>query len=386
MPNDRADVLRDQTAIVGVGFTDFTQNSGKTVLELALEACKNAIDDAGLDTRQIDGVICYMYDDSAPPGQVAGALGLGVNHCSLHSNSGGDSPPQVTGWAAMAVVTGLADAVLVYRALNGRSGIRIGGSGGRTVPSGRPTAGGAGQFTSIYGLAGPIANYAMMARPHLAKHGLTSADLAPVAVMMREHAQLNPRAITYGRPMTVEDHQNSRMVVDPYRLFDCCFEVDGGVALVVTSAERARDLKHQPVYIRGVAYSGGGLDPEGATYAKTTAPRVLAAADVELGAIDVACISDDYTWTFLGQLEDYGWAGGGEGAAWVREGRGRLQGGEPVCNPHGGQLSEGFLHDMNQISEAVIQLRGEAGDRQVPDAEVALATGTAGRSGIILRR
>ncbi len=386
MAGERAAALRDQTAIVGVGLTDFSERSGKTVLELALEAGKNAIDDAGLTNTDIDGVVCYMYSDSAAPGQVASTLGIGEGHLSLHSNSGGDSPPQVTGWAAMAVATGMADTVLVYRALNGRSGMRIGGSGGPTVPAGRPTASGEGQFTSIYGMAGPIANYAMLARPHMAKYGLTNADLAPVAVMMREHAQLNPRAITYGKPMTIEDHQNSRMIVDPYRLFDCCFEVDGGVAFIVTTAERAKDLKHPPVYIRGVGYSSGALDPDGATYAKTTAPRVLAAADVELGDIDVACISDDYTWTFLGQLEDYGWAGGGEGSAWVSEGRGKIEGGDVACNPHGGQLSEAFVHDMNQISEAVFQLRGEAGDRQVAGAEVALATGTAGRSAIILRR
>lgn len=375
--------ISGQTAIVGVGYTAFTPNSGKSVLSLAAEACKNAIEDAGLSPQQIDGIGCYsLYGDSVGPGELGNALGAENLHASLNLNSGGDTPPVLIGYAASLVYGGMANYMVVYRALNGRSGTRIGGTG--RGGAGAQRMGGSSQFSAIYGFSGPPAGYAMHGQAYLARFGKTNRDFATTAVMMRRHAQKNPRAIMYGRPMTVEDHQNSRWIVHPFRLFDNCVEVDAAVALVVTTKRRAQSLKHRPVYIAGSAHGEGEGSP-GDSWARWSGPPAMKMAGVTAKDVDVACISDDYTFTFLSQLEDFGFCKKGEGPDYVSAGR-ATYGGSVVCNPHGGQLSEGFVHDMNQVGEAVVQLRGEAGDRQVPNAEIALVSGTFGHSCAILTR
>jgi acetyl-CoA acetyltransferase len=293
---------------------------------------------------------------------------------------------QIVAFAAMAVATGLARHVLVYKAINGRSGRRMGGTG---------TAGAAAgdrQYVLPFGMHGAAAQFALLAQEYVHRYGVRPEKVGSVAVTLRQHAQLNPGARFHGRPLTLDDYLASRMVVEPFRLLDCCVEVDGACALLVTSAERARDLRQHRVLVRATAYGYRGMpvgnprqQPGWHGSSRWTAPRLWARAGMEAGDVDVAGLCDDYTYTFLPQLEELGWCGPGEAADFCAEGNIAL-GGRIPCNTNGGQLSEGFLHGLNQFVEAVRQLRGEAGERQVPGAEVALVTGTYGASAAILRR
>jgi acetyl-CoA acetyltransferase len=210
-------------------------------------------------------------------------------------------------------------------------------------------------------------------------------------VTFRENAQRNPHARMRGKPLTVEDYLASRMIVDPFRLLDCCVEVDGAVALLLTTTERARDLPSTPVLLRAFAYGYRGMSvanprqqPGWHGSGRVVAPRLYERAGLTADDIDLAQLCDDYTYSFLPQLEEYGWCGPGEAAAFCRDGHIAATGTIP-CNVNGGQLSEGFMHGLNNVVEAVVQIRGRAGERQIPDIRTALVTGTNGASAAILR-
>jgi len=382
--------LRDKYAIAGIGYTDFTSNSGTTVLNLALQACRNAVLDAGIDMSEVDGVVSFNFGDSVPSIAVATGLGLPAARYAVEFSSGGNAANLIVQTAAAAIEAGLAKNVLCFRAMNGRSGFRLGG--GRDLNSRGIT-----QYTAPFGWITYPQAMAMWCRRHMIKYGTTSEQLGTVAVTFRRNAQLNDRAMMR-TPITLADHQASRMIVDPFHLLDICLESDGACATLVTSAERAKDLRHKPVYIMGAAYGGGpnqGDDLFDAirwtdhahNYAKYIADDLWRSAGVGPKDIDVAEIYDCFTYSVLMQLEGLGFCKEGEGGAFVQNGRIDRDGELPL-NTHGGLLSEAYIHGFNHVIEAVEQLRGTAGSRQVPDAEIALTTAGAMTCGsaLVLRK
>jgi acetyl-CoA acetyltransferase len=360
-----------------------------STLTLALRAIRAALDDAGLATSDVDGVACHRVGDSVQAAIVAHALGISDVRYHLDLFGGGSTSASVVGSAAMAVATGMAECVVCWRAVNARSGFRMGGTG-RAAPDTVEF-----QYQAPYGFATPPQQFAMATRAYLDAHGVTAEDLGRVAITQRRHAVANERALMR-TPLTMQEYLASRWVVEPLRLFDCCLETDAAVALVVTSAERAADLAHAPVLVSGAAWGSGHTLYSNrradltTTAAAEMAPRLYAMAGVGPDEIDVAELYDAFTPLVLLQLEDYGFCKKGEAAGLVADGVTALGGALPV-NTHGGHLSEGYVHGLNHVAEAVAQLRGECGERQVRGAEVALSTGQPGyvagsTSAVILRR
>jgi acetyl-CoA acetyltransferase len=368
--------LRDKYAIAGIGYTDFTSDSGTTVLNLALHACRNAVLDAGIDMSEVDGVVSYHFGDSVPSIAVATGLGLPAARYAVEFSSGGNAANLIVQTAAAAIEAGLAKNVLCFRAMNGRSGFRLGG--GRDLNSHGIT-----QYTAPFGWITYPQAMAMWCRRHMIEYGTTSEQLGTIAVTFRRNAMLNDRAMMR-TPITLAEHQASRMIVDPFHLLDICLESDGACATLVTSAERAKDLRHKPVYIMGAAYGGGpnqGDDlfdairwPDHShNYARYIADDLWRSAGVGPKDVDVAEIYDCFTYSVIMQLEGLGFCPEGEGGAFVQNGRIDHDGELPL-NTHGGLLSEAYIHGFNHVIEAVEQLRGAAGPRQVPGAEIALTT------------
>lgn len=370
--------MRDAAAVAGVGFSDYSRASGVSTLSLAVDAIVAAVADAGLTLADVDGLATHHVNDSAPLSEVATALGLEDVAWYNEELGGGSRAPAVLAQAARACIAGSARHVVCYRALNGRSGPRMGGSGGaRTLPSSHL------QFQVPYGLVSPVQIYGLAARAHMAAYGTTAEDLGQVAVQQRANAAKNPRALMTA-PMTMDDYLASRWVAEPFRLLDCCLETDAACAVVVTTTDRARDLTQPPVAIRawasaigpdGFARNNGG-DLTSSTSAQV-APRLFAMAGLGPQDVDVAELYDAFTFAVLVQLEDYGFCPKGEGGPLVSSGATALDGALPV-NTHGGFLSEAYVHGFNHVAEAVLQLRGQAGERQVEGCEVALSTAMPG--------
>ncbi|GAA3168943.1 thiolase C-terminal domain-containing protein [Nonomuraea roseoviolacea] len=381
--------FRDRTAVAGVGYTPFTKDSGVSTLTLACRAVLSALDDAGLGPGDVDGLATHRVGDSAPPTLVGPALGIRDLSWHLDQFGGGSVSHAVVGQAALAVAAGVAETVVCYRAINARSEFRMGGTG-RALPASPEV-----QYQAPYGLFAPPQQYAMYARAHMLKYGTTAEHFGRQAVTQRANAVKNPRALMRA-PITLDDYLASRWIAEPFRLLDCCLETDGACALVVTTAERARDLRRPPVLVSAAAWgggeshlSGGPADPT-TTAAAALAPRLYGQAGLGPREVDVAQIYDCFTYSVIVQLEDYGFCPKGEGGPYVASGATALDGELPV-NTHGGFLSEGYVHGMNHVAEAVSQLRGDAGDRQVPGAEVALSTAQPGyvlpaTSALILRK
>lgn len=367
-------------ALVGIGRTTYSRNSGRTPLAMAVEACRGALDDAGMPAGEVNGVITFATPgDSAPTGQIA--YGLGLEGCGylLDVSGGGNVASVVVNQAAMAVEAGAADAVLVYRSLNSRSGKRFG------TFTGSVDVEGPGQYAGPHGYLAPGQWFAMWARRHMHQYGTTYEDLGAIAVLQRSHAARNPWAIQR-TPISIEDYLNGRWIYDPFRIFDCALEADGACAVLVTTMDRARDLKHAPVRLLGHAFytgSGGFQDqyPDMTTmYSAHVAPRLWGVTGLKPSDMDVACLYDCFTYTVMATTEDYGLCEKGDAGNFYRDGR-ATYGGEVVVNPHGGLLSEAYIHGLNHTYEAVAQLRGEAGERQVPDARLCLVSAGAGPYG-----
>ena len=381
--------LRDSTAIVGIGYTEFSKNSGVSTLTLGLRAIMAALDDAGLALSDVDGLATFRVGDSVLPTILAQSLGLRDLHYYLDQFGGGSVSHAIVGQAALAVHAGIADTVVCYRALNARSEFRMGGTGRPLVDAVET------QYQAPYGYFTPPQQYAMAAMAHMERFGTTQEQLGAVAVNQRANAVLNDRALMRV-PMSLADYLASRWVVEPFKLFDCCLETDGAVALVITSAERARDLKQTPVLIRGASWGSGQTlysneqpDPT-RTAAADMAPRLFEMAGVGCSDFDLLELYDCFTYSVLVQLEDYGFCKKGESGPFAETGALALSGSLPV-NTHGGFLSEGYVHGLNHITEAVSQLRHDAGERQVPGAQLALTTAQPGyvsgsTSALVLRR
>src|SRR5258708_1923044 len=368
--------LRDKYAIAGIGWTDYSKNSGRTVRSLASEACLNAIGDAGLSVKDIDGFVSFNFNDSVPAISVATEIGVPAARYANDFLSGGNAANMIILTAAAAIEAGLAENVLCYRAMNGRSGFRLGG--GRDL-----SAYGITQFTAPFGWITYPQAMAMWCRRHMIEYGTNAEQLGEIAVTFRENAMLNPRAMQRD-PMSMDDYMGSRMIVDPFRMYDICLETDGACAVLVTRAEKARDLAQKPVYISGGAYGGGpdqGEDlfdairrPDPShNYAKYIADDLWRSAGMGPADIDVAEIYDCFTYSVIMQLEGLGFCRDGEGGEFVRGGR-IARTGELPMNTHGGLLSEGYIHGLNHGVEAVQQLRGQARPRQIARAATCLTT------------
>ena len=335
----------------------------------------------------VDGLVTHSVGDATPAASVGAALGIADPHLLLDLTGGGSMSMATVGAAAMAVATGQAETVVCWRALNARSEFRMGGTG-RAAPTLVEF-----QYQVPYGLLTPPQQYALVGRAYLAASGAGEEDLGRVAITQRENALRNPRAMMR-TPLSMEQYLASPWISEPLRLFDCCLESDAGIAVVVTSAQRARDLAQPPVLIRAAATGGGhsffGTRTDYAVSAAADmAPRLYRNAGLGPEDIDIAELYDAFTPLVLMQLEDYRLAPRHGAAELIASGATALDGRLPV-NTHGGHLSEGYLHGLNHVAEAVLQLRGQAGERQVPNAEVALCTGQPGyvsgvTSAVILR-
>ena len=381
--------VRDAAAIAGIGMTEFSANSGVSELTNTVRAAKLACEDAGVDPRQVDGFGSFnSYGEGPSAVIVAGAMGNPEPpNILMLPPFGGNMTAMILGFAAMAVASGTARYFLIYRAINGRSEMRIGGTGTTTTH-----APGDRQFTQPFGMHGAAANFGMNAREYIHRYNVKEEDAAAVAVTFRIHAQRNPHARMYGRALTTADYLSSKYVVEPLRLLDCSVEVDGAAALLICAASEAWDLKQPPILIHAAAYGYRGMSPGNPRQqpgwhgsGRFVAPRLFARTEMTIRDIDVAGLADDFSYSFLPQLEDFGWCEPGQAAPFCADGQIDL-GGTIPCNTSGGSLSEGTMHGLNLITETVTQLRGAGGARQVPDAEVALVTGTNGASAAILRR
>ena len=370
--------LSGKAAVTGVGDTDFTHDQpGRTILELQLQASLAALRDAGLHPREIDGIVMPMGGGATVAEDFVTNLGIPDLQFSTTTPLGGAGAVAAVQCAAAAVATGLCRHVLMPLGRLGRSGSnqRI-GARIQAMPQFRTV----GEFESPMGAMAPAQFYAPMARRHMELYGTTSRQLAEIAVTTRRHAILNGNA-RMRQPLSVEDHQASRIIADPFHLFDCSLESDGACAVIVSAADVARDMAKPRVLVTGVA-EGHPDSPSAITQrpdmtrvglAKAAA-RAFAMAGVTPADIDVAEIYDCFTWVVLCQLEDMGFCAKGEGGAFVEGGALRLDGRLPV-NTHGGLLSQAHMAGMNHVVELVRQLRGEAGAAQVRDAAVGLVTG-----------
>ena len=382
LEDGRMSLTRGKAAIAGIGQTEFSKESGRSELQLACEAVKAAIDDAGLKPSDVDGIVTFTMDTSDEI-EIARNVGIGDLTFFSRVHHGGGAAAGTVVQAAMAVATGTADVVVCYRAFNERSGFRFGGSGAR------PTAE-TPLFLANYapfGLLTPAAWVALHAQRYMSTYGVTNEDFGRISVVDRAHAARNPDAWFYERPITLEDHQDSRWVIEPVlRLLDCCQESDGGVALVVTTAERARDLRQPPAVIAAAA-QGAAADGEMMTsYYRddiTGLPEMGVVADklwrdsgLKPADIQTAFLYDHFTPFVFMQLEELGFCGRGEAKDFATVERLSLGGDLPI-NTNGGLLGEAYIHGMNGITEGVRQVRGTSCN-QVDDVEHVLVTSGTG--------
>ncbi len=369
-----------QACIIGIGQTDFCRKpgSGMTQLGIQLKASAAALDDAGLRGKDVDGIMPFPNLGHAE----AFAANLGCENLRYASiiHMGGAAPCASLQAAGAAVTTGMANYVLIPAGWNGYSGARVKQTVSQDTAS-IPGGAIARDFYLPFGLTVPPQWYSLMARRHMHEYGTTAEQLGCIALAMRKHAQLNEAAVMHGKEMTMEDYLASPMLADPYRVFDCCIETDGAAAVIVTTVERARDLDKTPVMIRGAA-AGQPYPADEITNRKDifqtgltiAAPEAFAAAGVKPSDADFAMIYDCFTFEVLQQIEEVGFCKRGEGGAFVEGGRIEL-GGELPINTHGGLLSEAHVLGMSHIVEAVRQLRGTAGERQIDGAELGVVTG-----------
>jgi acetyl-CoA acetyltransferase len=377
-------------AIVGIGQTEFSKDSGRSELQLAAEASLSAIKDAGLNPADIDGMVTFGSDSND---ELALMRNLGVPQLrwTARTRGGGGGSAATLQLASAAVMSGMANNVLVYRAFNERSGGRFGQPMSADPGARRSGPMGPWMWYIPYGLDTPAKIYSLWTQRYMHKYGVENVDFGRYTVSARKHAATNPAAWFYERPITLEDHQNSRWIVEPIlRLLDCCQESDGGVAVVVTSADRARDLPQTPVVIEAAdqahIMNGDELfdfylgDRAAFPEAGELGKQMWNTTGLKPGDIDVAMIYENFSPLVFLQLEAFGFCGPGEAKDFIKEGNLDIDGALPT-NTHGGLLGEGYIHGVNNILEAVRQLRGTAVN-QVPDAEHVLVA--AGRSGAIL--
>ncbi|MEE4661233.1 MAG: lipid-transfer protein [Halieaceae bacterium] len=385
--------IRDKAVIAGIGNTEFSKNSGVSELSLAVQAIKAACDDAGLHPSAIDGMATFTMDNNDEI-EVARALGCGDLSFYGRAHYGGGAATGALHQAVMAVATGMAETVAVYRALNGRSGHRYsGGVSGEIVTADAIHWG----WYMPYGLLTPASWVAMFTTRWMHQTGITEDAFYAVAKATRDYAVTNPAAFFYGKPFDRAEYDAQRLIARPLKLYDCCQESDGGSAVIVTTPERARDLKQPGVSVRGVAQCAAKDQEQMTSFYReefAVSPEIALAANdcyamAGLGPddIDAAVIYDAFTPTVLWQLEAWGFCARGESGDFVIDGA-LAPGGRLPTNTHGGQLSEAYIHGVNGIVECVKLLRGSSVNQPDKAIEHALVTSGAGvpTGGAILGR
>jgi len=390
--------VKGDACIVGVGTTRYGKR-GELFDENPVDQIREALDlalaESGLSRRDVDGFATYSVE-KLDPSVLAPALGIpAVNYSSMVHGGGGGGTCGAVANAAAAVIAGQADVVMVYKFITQPPHARFGAAYGSAQVAADPLS----DFHRPFGLISPAQFFSLLLRRHMYLYGTTPLHLAEVAVSTRRNAMRNPKALKRDE-LTVEQHQRARMIADPFRLFDCCQETDGGAVILVTSAERARDLKQKPVHIMAGAMGGDSLWGQGLTSQNQPeeiyvsaghahmAKRLYAQAGITPDDVDVALLYDHFTGMVLLQLEDYGFCKRGESGALVASGAIRWPDGRIPVNTHGGNLSEVYLLGMTHVIEGVRQLRGEA-VCQVPAAEIALVTAGPSNlpsSSLLLRR
>jgi acetyl-CoA acetyltransferase len=355
--------LRGKYAIVGVGETDYTRGSGRTTRALGTEAVRNAVYDAGLSMADVDGMLSYSGNDSTMSPTIAGDLGIRLNF-HMDVIGGGSSTEALIGIAMGVIEAGMCNTVVIFRAMNGFSQFRIGGTG---RDGGGRLAGGS-LFSQGIGLSSAGQMFAQSFMRHMYDYGTTPEQVAMVKVVHSEHASNNPKAY-YKNRVSVDDVLGSRFICKPLHLLDCCVETDNGTALVVTRIDRARDCRHTPAVIQSVVgrcckpradmhYQSGPISTVAGSYAKDI---LWPNAGVGPEDIQVTGAYDAFTFTTLLQLEDYGFCKKGEGGDYVSNGTTRLGGARPN-NTSGGHLCEGYTHGIAMVIENVRQLRHDVDD------------------------
>ena len=355
--------LRDKYAIVGVGETTYTRGSGKTTRALGTWAVRNALEDAGLKASEVDGMLSYSGNDSTFSTFIAGDVGIRLNFY-MDVFGGGSSTEALIGIAIGVMEAGMCKAVVIFRAMNGYSQVRIGGTGARSMAA----VVGDQIHQRAYGWQSAGQMFAPTFMRHMYDYGTKPEQVATVKVIHSEHASNNPKAF-YKKRYTVDEVLNSRIICKPLHLLDCCVETDNATAIIVTRAERARDLRHPRTLIRAIAgrvskpridmhYQAGPISTVAGRYAREI---LWPNAGVMPEDVDVTGSYDAFTFTTMLQLEDYGFCRKGEGGDYVSNGTMRL-GGKRPNNTSGGHLCEGYTHGMNMVIENVRQLRHDVDD------------------------
>ena len=372
--------LRDAGAIVGIGATEFSKDSGRSEMRLVVEACEAAIADAGLQPSQVDGMVTFTADTN-PEIEVARNLGIGELSFFSRIHHGGGAACGTIQQAVLAVNAGVADYVVAYRGFNERSGNRFGaGVQGRPPMATAESAHFA--WYAPFGLLTPAQWVAMFAQRYLHEYGATSEDFGRIAVADRKHAANNPKAWFYEQPITLEDHQNSRWIVEPLHLLDCCQESDGAQAIVVTTPERAKDLAQPPVVVKAAAQGAGENQDMMTSYYRESitglpemglvARQLWNTTGLTSDDVQAAIIYDHFTPLALPQFEEFGFCARGEAKDFIRDGNIELGGRLPI-NTTGGQLGEAYIHGMNGIAEGTRLIR-HTSTNQPDDVEHVLVT------------
>jgi len=380
--------MQDATAIVGIGQTPFAKQLDAPEAELACSAVVAALNDAGIDPSEVDGLCSYTAETTD---EVTMAKNIGAGDITYFSQVGygGGAGCATVGQAAMAVATGQADVVVAWRSR------KRGARGSRpwaAAPTRLPVQ---AQWTRSFGLLRPVDEVAMLTRRYMHEYGATRTHLAEVATAVRSHANRNPNAVMYEKKMSMQDYMDARWVSEPLCLFDNCLETDGALAAVVVSAERARDCAQPPALIHAFAQGLNrqheamvnyyGEDPlTGPAWA--CARRLWAQSELRPADVPVAQIYDAFTPLILLSLEGYGFCKRGEAPGFVEDGNLRWDGGSLPVNTSGGGLSEAYVHGFNLITEGVRQIRGTS-TSQVQDAQACLVTSGEGvpTSALLLR-
>lgn len=375
--------LRDRCAIAGTATSKLGKVPGVSAIGLLEEAITGALDDAGLTTADVDGLLVRGPDEIYTFHQVVGErLGIDARFSTTLTN-GGASQVMGVALAAMAIDAGLASCIVVGYGRDNWSRVHA-TEENHLRSSGRPQQMYGVEFGPEIGFFGAIAAHAFGATRHMHEYGTTRDQFGAISVAFREHALRNPDAVMK-KPLTLADYHAGRMIVAPFGLFDCSLQTDAAGAVVVTSAERARDLRQRPVLIKGFGTHNnlsGWQNNDNLTHTGAIEAGKTAYAMAGLGPedVDFAQIYDCFTYMVLVQLEDYGFCKKGEGGAFVESGALALDGALPT-NTSGGQLSEAHVEGMLQIVEGARQLQGKYGpDRQVKDAEIGLISGHGGNT------
>jgi acetyl-CoA acetyltransferase len=367
--------IRGRVAVAGIGETTYYKRgqSPDAEFKLALQAILAACEDAGLDPREVDGFASYSNDRN-DPSRLAAALGLPeLRFSNMQWGGGGGGGSGAVGNAAAAVACGYAECVVVFRALaQGQFG-RFGQGPRRANVAGDPA------LWIPYGLMSPAQMFAMRATRLMSQYGVGRGALRAVALASYHHAQANPRAVMHGRPISEQDYDAARWIVEPYRLYDCCQENDGAAALILVPAERARDLRQSPAYLlaaaQGSGYRAGAgshNEPDYATASfKTVAPRLYAMAELGPADVDVVQSYENFTAGVVMSLIEHGFCKPEEANDFLEFENLIAPAGRLPLNTSGGNLAECYMHGLELQLEAVRQIRGTS-TSQVPGAEVAL--------------